>query len=219
MKSYTFWEDIFRFKTSYLFISIIFIYILNTWITNNILITDSFYYSAFGNQLASYRIEQMINSTKKLQWILYLFTVLLTIIKVILICCIIYAGLLFFDVNILFNKCLKIALIAELSPVLGNSIKVAYYIFNTPKSLQNIQVFYPMSILNLLDTGQIPNFLIYPLQQLNLFEVGYWVLLSLGIRVCTGFTFKRSLMSVIFSYGSGLMLWVLLVLFFQLHFN
>ena len=219
MKSYSFWDDIFKFKTNYLFICIIFIYILNIWITNNILITDSFYYSAFGNQLASYRIEQMIKSTKKLQWILYLFTVLVIMIKVLLICCIIYAGLVFIDINILLKECLKIALIAELSPVLGNSIKVAYYFFYSPNSLQSIQVFYPLSILNLFDTSQLPNFSIYPLQQLNLFEVGYWILLSQGIRIYTGFTFKKSLKSVTFSYGSGLIIWLLLVLFFQLHFN
>ncbi|HEX8461729.1 MAG TPA: hypothetical protein VF623_09875, partial [Segetibacter sp.] len=87
------------------------------------------------------------------------------------------------------------------------------------ETAQDIQFFYPLSLTQLLNLTQFPSYLIYPLQQLNLFELAYWLLIAAGIKAHTEKTFKQSLKVVTSSYGVALGIWILFVVFIQLQFT
>ena len=84
-------------------------------------------------------------------------------------------------------------------------------------SLEYIQTFYPLSLLNLVVIENIPQYLIYPLQLINIFELAYWIVLAFLIKVYTNRSFDKSFSFVAGTYGVGLFAWVILVVFLSIN--
>ena len=57
------------------------------------------------------------------------------------------------------------------------------------------------------------------IQQLNLFEVAYWFLLAYGIKSLGNIDFKNGLKITSLSYGVGLAIWCIFIVFLQLQFS
>ena len=109
---------------------------------------------------------------------------------------------------------------AELLFLLPVLIKILWFLFvQTDYDLNDLTQFYPLSVLNFFDADAIPRYWLYPLQVLNLFEVAYCFLLAYGVADVTGFSFKRSFGLVMSSYGVGLVLWVVLVMFLSITYS
>ncbi len=84
--------------------------------------------------------------------------------------------------------------------------------FKEVDTLDDLQ-FQPLSLMQLFDKGSVDALLVYPLSLLNVFEVLYWLalawLLTGVVEKPMGSTFK----TVATSYGPGLLVWVLFVMF------
>jgi hypothetical protein len=91
--------------------------------------------------------------------------------------------------------------------------------FATNYTLEDLQFFYPLSAANLFAPNELEAWWVYPFQLINLFEVAYWVILAIllgrALQISTG----KAAEYVIKGYGSGLLLWVLLVVFITLNFS
>lgn len=210
----------YSFRWWHLFLSYILIYMCITWLTNISILTESYYYSAFGTQIGSDRVAALIEMNRKFQWIGYIVFPLLLLIKWLLLSAIIYSGLFLFNQNISFNSCFKIIMVAELAVVAAALIKLLYFLFiHHPETTQDIQFFYPLSVTQLLNLKQLPAYLIYPLQQFNLFEVAYWLLIAAGIQAHIQKSFSESLKIVASSYGVALSIWIVFVVFIQVQFT
>lgn len=207
------------FKPGHLFAAVIFLYLSITYLTNLFVLTDSFYYSSFQDRLSAEGINNIINSLKKFQWIGYLLIPVVIFLKVLVISGVIYAGVFLFDQKILFKDCLRIVMTAECVPLLAALIKFAYFLISGPSTVREMQIFYPLSVLNILHSRQLPAYLIYPLQQLNLFEIAYWLFIAVGIRTFIKKPFGYSLKIVASSYGVALSVWVLFVVFINVEFG
>jgi hypothetical protein len=55
----------------------------------------------------------------------------------------------------------------------------------------------------------------YPLYAINLVELIFWLLLARGIQYLLNLDFSRSILFVGYTYGLGLMLWMLFIVFLQ----
>lgn len=204
------------FKWWQLFLVIAGIYLSLAYMINNFVLTDSFYYSDFSSQLNSESINKIIELNKKFQWISYLLFPILLLVKWIVIAGIIFAGVFLFNQNISYKDCFKIVVLAELVLVVVSLIKVVHFLVYEPANVQEVQSFYPLSIIELLNSKQLPSYLIYPLQQLNLFEFIYWLLIAAGIKTFAKKPFGYSLKIVVSSYGLALGICVICVVFIQL---
>jgi hypothetical protein len=89
--------------------------------------------------------------------------------------------------------------------------------FQTNYTLEDLQYFYPLSAINITGYENLKPWFVYPLQVLNLFEVAYWLVLAYLL----GKEFKediyKGLTVVASSYGVGLVIWVVAVMFFTLN--
>ncbi|MDE3234952.1 MAG: hypothetical protein KGO81_03280 [Bacteroidota bacterium] len=132
---------------------------------------------------------------------------------------ILYIGLFFYNQNVAYKNCFKIMQMAELAMLLAASAKLIYFIFNTPQTIQDVQYFYPLAITQFFTLKQIASYLVYPLQQFNLFELGYWVLITSGIQTFTQKNFWQSLKITASSYGVAMFIWLLFIVFIQLQFS
>jgi hypothetical protein len=102
-------QSIYNFKWWHLFFIFSLIYLSLAYLTNVVILTDSFYYSSLGDQLSIDRISEVIKFSKKFQWIGYCTMPILLLIKWFTIAGIIYIGVFLFNQNkwVKFTKVMK----------------------------------------------------------------------------------------------------------------
>lgn len=210
---------IYKFNPFLLFSILVIISLLNIYLFNSLILNDSFFYTSLGNQMSLKRIGDFIINTKNYRWVSFLIMPIYLVIVFYLISLIIYTGVKFFEINITFKKCFKIILLAETIPLISSITKTLYFYIYPPTNLEVLQNFNPLGLSSLLNNDTIPKYLLYPIQQLNLFEVGYWLLLAYGIKSLGNVDFKKALKITSLSYGVGLLIWCIFIVFLQLQFS
>lgn len=183
-------EKIYHFKSWQLCISYVIIYLGLMFISNNILLSDSYFYNAY-SELSKERIISIMTLTRKYQWIVYFALPISLLLKWVTVAGTIFIGLVLLNQKILFKSCFKIVLISELVLIIGSFIKTIYFIIHKPDSIQDLQ-FIPFSLIQFFNITHLPIYLVYPLQQSNLFEAMYWILLAVGIQVHINKSFYQS---------------------------
>ncbi len=185
---------------------------------------DNIFYQTYNQQLSLSRIDQMLELSKKWQWIGYAIIPVVILLRVFYTSIFLYIGVFFTNLKIEFGKLFKIALLADFVFVLAALAKMVILIFfKEVSTLEDLQ-FQPLSVMELLNSSTVDTLFVYPLSLLNVFELGYFIVLGwLLVPVLNEANpeqpvkFGRSLQIAATSYGSGLLLWVLLVMFLTLN--
>jgi len=86
----------------------------------------------------------------------------------------------------------------------------------TKYGLAEVKSFSPWSLVSFISPDQSSNPLVIALQSFDAFEVLYWLVLASGIFLVSDQSYQSSLKLVISSYGVGLFVWVLFLIFLQL---
>lgn len=195
--------------------------ILFTEITKSVLNLDKLIYSSLSEQLTRQQIEDFLNLQKKWVWLGYLFAPIVLLIKTILITSVINIGTFFFSKKEVSYKILwDMVIKAEFIFLLVAVCKIIwFYFFQTNYKLEDIQYFYPLSALNITGFKGLEPWYIYPFQTLNLFELAYWLILAFYIGKATETNMDNGLKIVASSYGSALLLWVVMIMFFTLNYS
>lgn len=124
----------------------------------------------------------------------------------------------FFDKEIKFKTLFNIVVKAEFVFLLVILCKtIWFYVFQQDYTLEDLQYFYPLSAINITGYDGLKPWFAYPLQTLNLFEVTYWILLAYLLGKELKITTDMGLNIVASSYGVGLLIWVVAVMFFTLN--
>lgn len=189
------------------------------FLDNNIL-----FYQTYGEQLTLSSIDRILNLSRKWQWFGYIFLPIIILLRVFYLSVFLYIGLFFYEVEVEFGKIFKVSLLADFIFVLSTFTKLVILIFfKQVNTLDDLQ-FQPLSIMELLNKKTVDPLFVYPLSLINIFELGYFLILAwLLVGVINESNEKRpvkfgkSLQLVTASYGSGLLLWVLLVMFITLN--
>jgi hypothetical protein len=98
-------------------------------------------------------------------------------------------------------------------------IKVVWFSFQPDYTLEDLQYFMPGSLLNLFNPKEIEPWLVYPLQSINIWEVAFWFALAYELKEYFEDNFASSFGTVMASYGSGLVIWIVFVVFLTLNFS
>ena len=194
-------------------------YVSISWIANNIIITETFYFVSLEDIMSIKRIEELIDLNKKNEWLTYILLPVVNTIKYSFAAMIIFIGIKLFELEVSFKNCFKIILFAEIIPILSSITKTLYFYIYPPSNFEVLQNFNPLGVSSFLNNDAIPKYLLYPIQQLNLFEVGYWLLLAYGIKSLGNVDFKKALKITSLSYGVGLLIWCIFIVFLQLQFS
>lgn len=186
--------------------------LLQQWL----LLTDNLYYTLYGEQLAAERIAEIISFQKEWGWVGYLLVPVIYSIKFTLVAGTVGVGLLLAGVRFSFRRLFHAAMLAEAVFLIPAVLKLLWFLFvRTDYDFQDLQYFYPFSLLALFDVRSLNPLLLYPLQLFNVFEVLYVLALAWLLRSELNTVFKQRLAMVVRSYLPGLVLWVVLVLFVQ----
>lgn len=184
-------------------------------LVENILLTDDLVYDAFINQLSYERITEIINQSQKWRWFVYFLFPIYLLLKISLITFTFSIGLFILNLKTSYRQLFSIVIIAEFIFFIPYFIKLIWFlIFYSNYTLEDIKFFYPLSIFSLFDSPrEIENWLFYPLQLLNFFELAFWCILAYQLRKILQSDFTTSLGFVASTYGVGLLLWVIFVMF------
>lgn len=176
--------------------------------------SDDLIYDSLINQLSYERISELLNQGKKWKWLSYLFLPALLFLKILFVVICFSIGGLFIKIDIGFKKFFSIVTTAEFIFLIPGIIKLLWFsFFQTNYTLQDLQFFFPLSVLSLFSPSELDPWLVYPIQLLNLFEVLYWVVLANQLKPVVNEDFSGSLGFVGRTYGVGLVIWVILVMF------
>ena len=201
-----------------LFFLLCFLSLVGSWMFNKFLITEDFFFNSYIDQISSESLEKYFELQQKWQWGGYILTPIFLLIKVSIISAIIHIGCFFYEKEVIYKRIFNTVLKVEYIFVLVIFIKVMWFIvFRIDYALKDLQFFYPLSLINLVDYNNIRSWFSYPLKTINLFEVVYWLVLAYLL----GKEFKediyKGLTVVASSYGVGLVIWVVAVMFFTLN--
>ena len=210
---------------NYFIVSVLTLLIGN--LLNFLLNLDELYVYSIHKKITSNLIDEYLSNYNKLKWFSYVIIPLFLLVKTTLIASIIYIGTFFYSkAKVTFKQLFNAVVKAEFVFLGVGVLKIVwFYFFQTSYTLEDLQYFYPLSALNIVGYKGLDNWFIYPLQTLNLFELAYWLLLAyfIGKLAFTekdkGKPMDLGFKIVASSYGSALLLWVVVVMFFTLNYS
>ena len=196
-----------------IFFSLILIYLDKTYIT-----TDSKIFDFLAKDYPSSVVQNYMDSQKKWWWVSYVTTPVLIGIKVLLVAfCLNFVKIISEKLeDVKFRDILTVVLIAEFVFVIAGFYKFFnFYLIDTDYTLETLQTYYPLSLINYKEAISTEKWLAYPLQLANVFELMYWGVLAWGIWQLADkkISYQRSLGYVALTYGVGLLFWVGVVCF------
>ncbi|MCT4327028.1 hypothetical protein HZP16_13085 [Elizabethkingia anophelis] len=210
-------------KNFLLFSAIILLYFLLTFLDKTYIQTDSKIIDFLAKDYPSDVVKNYMESQKKWWWVSYAITPILIGIKVLLVAmCLNFIKL--FELpglsNIEYKDFITLTLIAEVIFIIAGFYKfINFYWFDTNYTLQDLQTYYPLSLINFKDIISTEKWLAYPLQLGNVFELFYWGVLAYGIWEYADkkISFQKSFALTVLTYGSGLLFWTGTVTFLILN--
>jgi len=203
-----------------IFIIIVVLNIFSVFITKDILTSDELIYNYYSDLLTHENIQNFMEFNKKWWWVSYVVIPLVVFIRSGLVALCLSVGLFFYDTekDFKFKNFIRIALQAEFVLVLVGFSKLFYFSFLKKEyTLKELQQFFPLSYTNFLNLEVIEPWLIYPLQTINLFEITYFFVLVYGLHKLLQNKYWKSFEIVAMSYGTGLIIWLGLVMFLTLN--
>lgn len=175
-------------------------------------------FNSLAEQLTQEQIVEALNFQQKWKWVGYVAIPLFLLIKVSVIAAILDAGCFFFEKEIKYKNLFTIVVKAEFVFILVIVFKtIWFYVFQQDFDLEDLQYFYPLSVLNIVGYEVLQPWFIYPLQVLNLFEIAYWFILAYLLGKALNINAKKGMSIVASSYGIGLLIWVVAIMFFTLN--
>ena len=205
-------------KNSFLFLLILVLTILVLLLDKTYISTDSKIFDFLAKDYPSSVVQNYMESQKKWWWVSYAVTPVLIGIKVLLVAfCLNFVKIISEKLeDVKFRDILTVVLIAEFVFIIAGFYKFFnFYLIDTDYTLETLQTYYPLSLINYKEAISTEKWLAYPLQLANVFELMYWGVLAWGIWQLADkkISYQRSLGYVALTYGIGLLFWVGVVCF------
>jgi len=199
-------------------LTIIFFYLILTFVDKTFIVSESKIFDYLANKYPSSVVQNYMESQKKWWWVSYVTTPVLIGIKVLLVAfCLNFVKIISEKLeDVKFRDILTVVLIAEFVFIIAGFYKFFnFYLIDTDYTLETLQTYYPLSLINYKEAISTEKWLAYPLQLANVFELMYWGVLAWGIWQLADnkISYLRSFGYVALTYGIGLLFWVGVVCF------
>lgn len=208
-------DTYYKLSRTKLFILILLINFFLLWISKAVLINDIVFYNTYSEQLTYERAMELFRKMRELSWITYIIIPIVLFLKFLIITIVLYVGVFFFNYNriVSFGNIFRIVIASEIVFAFASFVKfIWFFLFAGNYDLNDLNFFYPLSLINLFNTAEIGRLWIYPLQVLNLFQVLYLISISYGLQKF-GVKAAHSEKLVLSSYLPALTIWIVLIMF------
>jgi hypothetical protein len=204
----------------YILIFVIFFLFLLTWYTQTEILTEREIVNFYSTQLSYEQIKQMLSNQKKWEWLGYVFIPVFYLLKLSLVTLCVYTGILLLNIKSLsWSRIFGAVVVADMIFLIPAIIKMVWFTFQADYTLEDVQYFLPGSMLNIFEPKLLEQWLIYPIQSVNIWELLFFIALALGLKKYLDGDFSRSMGLVVSTYGVGLVVWIVFVTFLTLNFT
>jgi hypothetical protein len=189
------------------------------WLSKVVLINEVVFYNAYSEQLTYDRARQLFEGFQRISWVSYVINPVILIIKYFLISLVLYIGIIFNNLHykVPLSSVFKIVIASDIVFLFGSMIKFLwFYLFAGNYNLNDINFFYPLSLINIFKVDEVEKIWIYPMQTVNLFHLAYLLLLSYGLNNVCKIEKYDSDKIVLLSYLPGLVLWLTFLMFISI---
>ena len=203
----------------YAFIIILVFYSLLVFLDKNFISTESRMVDFLAKDYPSSVVQSYVESHKKWWWVSYAVIPFVIGIKILFVSfCLNFIKIIEIERadKIRFSDIVFVVILSATVFIIAGFYKfINFYVVDTDYTLEDLQTYYPISLLNIKEYISTEKWLMYPLQLANLFEVFYWIILILSIRELleNKISYTRSLGYVVVTYGVGLLFWVGIICF------
>lgn len=199
-----------------MFSGIVLVELLILWVSQTVLIDEIIFFNTYSEQLTYELSMEIFSAMRSYSWISYAILPILLLLKFSTLSVLIYIGAFFSDLHkdITLGKIFKVVVISEIVFVVASVIKVLWFIlFAGNYTLDDMNFFYPLSLINLFSRSEVASYWVYPLQTINIFQVFYVLLLAFGLSRI-GSVKKISVDRIVLStYVPAIAVWIAMVLF------
>lgn len=192
------------------------LYLGVTFLNQEFVLTEELYYNTYGEQLAADRIRDMFAMREQYAWVGYVTTPLFIALRGAYAALCLSAGAILAEYSEMsYRRLFKAALLCEGVFFLRSAANTFWNsVVANPETLQEAGSALTTSVAVFFNTPEVPQWALYPLQTLNLFEALYIVAMSGTLAWMFDRDWKDISVLTIVSYGLGLLLWITAATFF-----
>ncbi|HLT08989.1 MAG TPA: hypothetical protein VK014_15775 [Cyclobacteriaceae bacterium] len=194
-------EELINFDKRLFFVLLVLLYIIIRYLTNELILQSIPAYEQLEKEGAFFYFH-LFNTLD------YLWTPFSLLWKFTLTAFTLWVGAFMGGLKISFRELWKFVMVAEVIFLFPELIRLLWFFLARPESYLEVQTFYPLSLFSLADTEQVNPRYHYPLGALNVFEVAYWLILSVGVHTISRKSLSSSLAIVLCSYTLCFFLWL-----------
>jgi hypothetical protein len=189
------------------------------YLGDRFLFTESLFYSTLNEQFTNEQINILLNLREKWIGISYLLIPVFLIIRILYISFCLFLGDLFQETRWGYKRMFNIALKSDIVFVLS-AISVFYYylIFGNYSTTTDLSI-HPFSLLAATGQENIPGWLVFAYNSINVFELIYLVFLTFLIHFSAQTGYIKALIFSLLTYGVGNYLYVIAITFLYLNFS
>ncbi len=209
-------DGYFSLKKNELLLFIIAVNLMLVWLSKTVLINETVFFNSYSEQMTYERSMELFKKIRELSWISYLVTPLILIIKFSVLSLVVYIGFFIsgFHKEVTLGMIFTIVVASEIVIVLASLTKFLWFAFFAGNyTLDEMNFFYPLSLINLFRQPEVAKYWIYPLQSVNLFQVAYILLLAIGLAKVSSVKREKADIIVLVTYGSAFILWIAFIMF------
>ena len=206
----------YNLKRIHLFIGVVMANLIIAWLSKAVLINEIVFYNTFSEQLTYDRSIKLFENIRNYAWIGYALTPIVLLIKFLLISLVLYIGIIFCNLQykVSLGSVFKIVIASDIIFVCSGLLKFLwFYLFAGNYNLNDLEYFYPLSLINFFKTDEVNKLWRFPLQTVNLFHLIYIISLSYGLNKVCKIEKADAEKIVLLSYLPALLLWVALIMF------
>jgi hypothetical protein len=212
----------YNLKGSRLFILIAILNLLLLFISRTGLINEIVFYNTFSEQFTYDRSLKLFDDMNRFSWIGYVLSPLILLIKFSLVSIVIYIGIVFIDIRdkISLGSVFRVVMAGEIVFICAGAAKFLwFYLFAGNYDLNDLGFFYPLSLINFFQTGDVNKLWVFPLQTINLFQIIYITSIAFGLNKVCQIRKSDSEKIVLVSYLPAMVLWIALIMFISIDFS
>lgn len=200
-----------------LFYILLVMYALYQFAMNNALVTEEFILRSYEDLLPAETLTGLMHFRQRFEWAGYVLVFITIPIKVGYSAICINTGTLLAGYDVRFKRIFKAGLYGEFVFLFATFVQFTWILtVLRPEIIQDLEGFYPLSVLGLLYSESLPVWLHLPLQKLNLFELTYVLVVTGILKEYLRADFRKVLSIVAVSYGFGVLLIIAVAMFFTI---
>lgn len=210
-------EEFFRLKAGPVFLLLCLLDVLVVYCTQNVVITTEVYYNTLGHQLSTERMDELLQGQQKWQWISYAVQPLLILLQAAFVGICIGVGAILADHPLRFQQVFSVALKSMIVFAIFKAIHVLILMFSTVSTMDDLFKADWFTLLGWIGKDHVPAWSALPLSVVSVPQLLFGLVLSAGLAYATGKRLRPVLGLVAVSYGSGLLVLVLFLVFLQMN--